>query len=208
MHAMSGRPLARRIDETLEVVGLGGKQRTTGFALSSGMRARLQVARAILHEPEVLILDEPTGAIDPLGAREIIDMVRQVAAATGTAVLLSSHRIEEIEELSERVMVLHHGRVAFGGDLGMLRSTWAEPVFELGFTDGRHTTNATAALCGVGLHAVVENPLKVRASAATAGDVVAALGDLAPLLVSLDQRRMTLLEVLARLLSDAPGPTA
>jgi ABC-2 type transport system ATP-binding protein len=207
MHGMSGRSLEARIDQTLDVVGLGGKHGTTGFALSSGMRARLQIARAILHEPEVLILDEPTGAIDPLGARKIIDMVRKVAAAGGTSVLLSSHRLEEIDELSERVMVLHRGRIAFGGDLGQLRSQWAEPIFDLGFPEPAQAVAAEArliesALAGAAIEILSAHAERLAVLAPHAGDLIAALGPSAIELASVDQRRMTLLEVLARLLGE------
>lgn len=202
MQGMRGARLARRITETLDVVGLADKRDTTGFALSSGMRARLQIARALLHEPRVLILDEPTGAIDPLGAREIIAMVRQVAHERRTAVLLSSHRLEEIEELQERVMVLDRGRVAFQGNLGRLQSTWSKPVFDLGFDDAAHRDTARDRLdsTGFAIHHTPNDELAVAAD--SAGDVIAALGDLAPLLSSLDQRRMTLLEVLERVMDD------
>ncbi len=202
MHGMRGERLRRRITETLEVVGLGDKRQTTGFALSSGMRARLQIARALLHEPRVLILDEPTGAIDPLGAREIIEMVRRVAHERRTAVLLSSHRLEEIEELQERVMVLHHGRVAFQGDLGRLRKTWSRPVFEVAFDPSETAVAARAVLMSAGFDLQYSDNGAFSVLSNTAGSLIEALGPLSGRLRSLDQRRMTLLEVLERVMAE------
>src|SRR3970040_1759721 len=79
LQGISKRHLSERIDETLEKVGLFDARDRVGFALSSGMLARLMLARAILHEPSVLILDEPTGAVDPIGAYELLRLVQNIA---------------------------------------------------------------------------------------------------------------------------------
>ena len=79
------------------MVGLWDARDRAGFALSSGMRARLMLARAILHEPKVLILDEPTGSIDPIGA-QFLKLIIKITVEQETATLVSSHRLEEIED--------------------------------------------------------------------------------------------------------------
>lgn len=109
--------LGPRIDETLEIVGLEYARDRVGFALSSGMLARLMLARAMLHKPPVLILDEPTGAVDPIGAYELLWVIQEVARERGLAVLISSHRLDEVEMLDDRVILLDRGRMVFEGDL-------------------------------------------------------------------------------------------
>ena len=117
---LQGIPEAKlhdRIDETLETVGLYEARDRIGFALSSGMLARLMLARAILHEPTVLILDEPTSAVDPLGAFELISMIQHIATERNLAVLISSHRLDEVEMLNDQVVLLNRGRVVYSGRL-------------------------------------------------------------------------------------------
>lgn len=109
--------LGPRIDDTLEIVGLQYARDRVGYALSSGMLARLMLARAMLHRPPVLILDEPTGAVDPIGAYELLGVIQEIARERGLAVLISSHRLDEVEMLNDRVMLLDRGKVVFEGDL-------------------------------------------------------------------------------------------
>ena len=205
MQGMYGARLRRRVGETLEAVGLQDKVETAGFALSSGMRARLQIARSLLHEPKVLVLDEPTGAIDPLGARDIIEMVRNVARDHGAAVLLSSHRLEEIEELQERVIVLDRGSVVFQGNLGELRAASSDAVFEVGFSSPQRRERSETLLAANNIRYTAGDARSLVVLCPTAGELVTALGAEAGALVSLDQRRMTLLEVLRSILEDPAG---
>lgn len=109
--------LHSRIQETLELVGLDHAKDRIGYALSTGMLARLMLARAILHKPPVLILDEPTGAVDPIGSYELLDVIQKIARDQGLAVLLSSHKLDEVEMLDDRVVLLDKGQVVFQGDL-------------------------------------------------------------------------------------------
>jgi ABC-2 type transport system ATP-binding protein len=142
LQGMSGSAMLRRIRETLEMVGLDHRARSNGFSLSAGMLARLQLARAILHKPEILILDEPTGAVDPVAAHDLIQLIKGIVAETGVAVLISSHRLEEIETLDSRVLLLDEGRVRYDGRLEDLRRLWDRPTFEIDF---RTTASAEAA---------------------------------------------------------------
>ena len=123
--------LKPRIDEVLDLVGLGDARDRTGFALSSGMRARLMLARALVHEPQVLILDEPTGAIDPIGAHDFLELIIKVTADRGTATMISSHRLEEIDTLRDNVLLLDHGRVVMAGSLDRFRSVASQRAFEV-----------------------------------------------------------------------------
>src|SRR5204863_286997 len=102
--------LAARITDVLDAVGLADVRDRVGFALSSGMRARLQLACALLHQPPVLILDEPTGTVDPIGSFELLEQIRQVTVERKLAVLFSTHRVDEIDAIGEIVDLIHRGR--------------------------------------------------------------------------------------------------
>jgi ABC-2 type transport system ATP-binding protein len=108
-----------RAGELLERVGLAHRDKMV-FGYSSGMRARLSIARALLARPPLLVLDEATRALDPLATAEIGRLVRAAAADDGVAVLLSSHRLDEVESVCDRVAVLLDGTVRFDGTVGEL----------------------------------------------------------------------------------------
>ncbi|QIA27476.1 ABC transporter ATP-binding protein [Thermaerobacter sp. PB12/4term] len=116
-----GVPEPRRIDEVLELVGLrqAADRRVREFSL--GMRQRLGIARALLHEPRLLILDEPTNGLDPAGIREVRELIRELAAERRMAVLLSSHILAEVEQVADRVGILHKGRLVEEVSMGELR---------------------------------------------------------------------------------------
>lgn len=99
------------IDAALIAVGLPnvGKQAVSSFSL--GMRQRLAIARAMVHEPELLILDEPVNGLDPMGIREIRELFIGLVQNKGMTILLSSHILSEIEQLAEKVGVIAHGSV-------------------------------------------------------------------------------------------------
>jgi ABC-2 type transport system ATP-binding protein len=122
---------ARRIDELLEVVGLKGRERERVETYSRGMRQRLHIARGLLHDPEVLFLDEPTIGLDPVGARELRETVAALQAS-GKTILLTTHYMLEADELCERVAVINHGRiVADGTPAELKRRASARSVIEI-----------------------------------------------------------------------------
>ncbi|MEX2536870.1 MAG: ATP-binding cassette domain-containing protein [Trueperaceae bacterium] len=108
-----------RIDEVLEFVGMDLASRKRVSAYSQGMRQRLGLARALLWRPKVLILDEPTNGLDPVGIAEVRQMLLAVAKQ-GSTVLISSHILAEIEKLVERVLVIERGNLLYSGSLGGL----------------------------------------------------------------------------------------
>jgi ABC-2 type transport system ATP-binding protein len=136
LQGISEKHLMDRIDETLDQVGLYDARDRVGFALSTGMLARLMLARAILHRPAVLILDEPTGAVDPLGAYELLHIVEKIANDTNIAVLISSHRLDEVEMLNDRVLLLNKGKVVYSGALDAMTTTARRPKIEIVLRDG------------------------------------------------------------------------
>ena len=100
----------RRTDEILEAVGLSEKRNAWGRTLSGGMRRRLMVAKALVHSPPVLVLDEPTAGVDVELRRQLWSHVRVLNQA-GTTVLLTTHYLEEAEELCDRIAIINHGKV-------------------------------------------------------------------------------------------------
>jgi ABC-2 type transport system ATP-binding protein len=110
-----------RIPALLERVGLADRNREPISRFSKGMVQRLGLAQAVINEPDLLILDEPTEGLDLLGRQLLKDIVREYRAA-GKTVILVSHALAEVEELCDRAAVLVQGRVAFEGTLPELRS--------------------------------------------------------------------------------------
>jgi ABC-type multidrug transport system ATPase subunit len=115
------RDRRRRVGEALERVGLAGIDRRPVRAYSLGMRQRLGLAGALLRQPRLLILDEPTNGLDPRGIREIRDLLAELNDE-GTTVFLSSHLLAEIDALCTRVGVMDRGRLVLQDDLNHLRA--------------------------------------------------------------------------------------
>lgn len=99
-----------RVDETLELVGLSDKAGTRIEKLSGGQAQRLSIACALVHDPDVVFLDEPTAALDPQARRNLWDLLRQVNA-DGRTVVLTTHHMDEAETLCERVAIMDHGKI-------------------------------------------------------------------------------------------------
>jgi ABC-2 type transport system ATP-binding protein len=108
----SARAVARAL---LDEVGLAERGRSLIATYSRGMRQRLGIARALVNEPAVVFLDEPTLGLDPAGQRDILARVRALAEERGAAVLLSTHLLDEVEENCSRVLILHRARVVAEG---------------------------------------------------------------------------------------------
>ena len=109
-----------RISHALERVGLAERADERVSSYSLGMRQRLGVARALLADPELLILDEPTNGLDPAGIHEFRGMIRGLVAE-GRTVLLSSHLLDEVEKICDAVAIVDHGRVVMQGSLAELK---------------------------------------------------------------------------------------
>src|SRR5437870_1401619 len=113
-----------RIDEVLDVVELRDRAKDKVGGYSHGMRQRLGIAAALLRQPRLLLLDEPTTGLDPAGMRDMRDLVRRLARE-GITVLLSSHLLAEVEEVCNRVAIIRKGRIVYEGPLQELLGTAA-----------------------------------------------------------------------------------
>jgi ABC-2 type transport system ATP-binding protein len=109
--------LARRALETVDLVPAAGKK-IGGY--SKGMRQRVKLAQAIVHDPDVLILDEPLGGMDPIGRRRTIKLIREWGR-DGRSVIVSSHILHEIEAMTSNILLIHNGRILAEGDVHQIR---------------------------------------------------------------------------------------
>lgn len=125
MSGMETAAIARRTDELLERVKLSQWRDVRVKKFSKGMTQRLGLACALVHDPKVLLLDEPTDGVDPVGRREIRDLLRE-EAKNGVAVLLNSHLLSEIEMTCDRVAVLRKGKTAAEGTVEELTRKTAQ----------------------------------------------------------------------------------
>lgn len=110
LYAMDVELTRKRIPELLELVGLADRGKDLVETYSSGMVQRLHIARALLHNPEILFLDEPTVGIDPVGARELRQTIKDLIALDKT-ILLTTHYMAEAEELCQRIAIIDHGEI-------------------------------------------------------------------------------------------------
>ncbi len=114
-YKLSGERLRNRIDETLETIGLAGRSREPVSGFSGGMKRRLNIAVALLHQPRILIMDEPTVGIDPQSRNHILETVRRLNREQGMTVIYTSHYMEEVEFLCDRVYIMDHGDILANG---------------------------------------------------------------------------------------------
>jgi len=123
-----GKESARAVaDALLAEAGLSERRRSPIDSYSRGMRQRLGIARALVNEPQVVFLDEPTLGLDPAGQRQVLALVRRIAHERGATVLLSTHLLAEVEETCSRVLILNRGRVAAEGTVAEVSRQAAAP---------------------------------------------------------------------------------
>ena len=125
---LGGRALRERVTELLEIVGLteAGDRRISGY--SKGMLQRIGLAQALVHDPRLLILDEPTAGVDPAGSRQIRDLILRLKAR-GKTILLTSHLLEQVQEVCDRVGILARGRLVREGSLDLLTGITGQTEF-------------------------------------------------------------------------------
>jgi ABC-2 type transport system ATP-binding protein len=118
---------AQAANQLIAEVGLWDRRRSRVATYSRGMRQRLGIARALVNEPHVVFLDEPTLGLDPAGQRQVLSLVRGISRERGATVLLSTHLLAEVEEVCSRVLILNRGRVAAAGTVSEVARQAAAP---------------------------------------------------------------------------------
>jgi ABC-2 type transport system ATP-binding protein len=126
-----------KIQEKLDLVGLNDRKDSKFSTFSLGMKQRLAIASALLNDPEILILDEPTNGLDPQGIHQIRDIIRKVASQ-GTTILLASHLLDEVEKVCSHVVVLRKGEILYSGLVDGMSAN--EGFFELQADDNENLT--------------------------------------------------------------------
>lgn len=121
-----------RINEKLEIVGLLNRKDSKFRTFSLGMKQRLAIASALLNDPEILILDEPTNGLDPQGIRQIRDIIKQIASM-GTTILLASHLLDEVEKVCSHVVIIRKGEKLYSGRVDQMNASHG--FFELKASD-------------------------------------------------------------------------
>jgi len=116
-------PTRKQIMEILEFVGLANRWNSKVKTFSHGMKQRLGIAQALLHNPDLIILDEPTTGLDPHGMKEIRDLIVQLAKEKGKTVFLSSHLLYEIEQVANRMIIINNGKKIIEGNVKDLLDT-------------------------------------------------------------------------------------
>src|SRR5581483_1492074 len=139
IHGMAGAPLRSRVDELLELVGLGEAAARIARGYSGGMKRRLDIAIGLVHRPRVLFLDEPTTGLDPEARAAMWIEVERLAEQESLTILLTTHYLEEADRLAERVAIVSRGKVVVEGTPEELKANLRGELVtvELGEVDGR-----------------------------------------------------------------------
>ncbi len=207
---LSGLPHADAIERahsSLEYVGLGDKRYQVIDGYSTGMKQRVKLAQAIVHDPKVLFLDEPTNGLDPEGREEMLALIAELPSRSGCAVVLSSHLLHDVERTCERAILLHQGTVIYSGRIDELRAAGQEDIYEVRVKTGEEIL--ANLLSQRGCHIDRENTLllvKLPANAST--DLIFSCADERKLQVRhLQPRRLSLESAYVRAVHEAGGTT-
>ncbi|WP_042357634.1 daunorubicin resistance protein DrrA family ABC transporter ATP-binding protein [Bacillus rubiinfantis] len=120
LYGLSGKTLHKKVDEVLDIIGLTERAKDKVAAFSGGMKRRVNIGAAIMHQPQMLIMDEPTVGIDPQSRNHILETVKRLNSE-GMTIMYTSHYMEEVEYLCERIGIIDHGEVIACGTLKDLR---------------------------------------------------------------------------------------
>lgn len=131
---MSRVDALERAHEVLNYVKLGDSRYRNMETYSTGMLQRVKLAQAILHDPKLLLFDEPTNGLDPDGRIEILNLIRDIAARPGVSVIVSSHLLPDVQHVCSQVIMIDKGRVVRSGDIETLTSRY-DNHFEIQFRD-------------------------------------------------------------------------
>ncbi len=160
LYGLKGRDLKDRVDAAIGLVGLADRGREKPSAYSGGMKRRLNIAAALVHDPDLLVLDEPTVGVDPQSRNAIFDNL-EALAARGKAIVYTTHYMEEAERLADRIVIIDHGRVvASDTPAALIRALGSTGITTIE-TEGAVDLDALRALPGVTRAEQVDITLKV-----------------------------------------------
>ncbi len=187
--AITGKGDRQELDRLLDTVGLGTRANDKFHTYSLGMKQRLGLAYALLGDPEVLILDEPTNGMDPAGMAEIRDLIRRLGTG-GRTVLLSSHLLHEVEAVCDSVAILSKGKLIAQGDVSELLGTGAQIQFRT--TDDTRAREVLAAVDWINEIKEEEGYLVANAPSERSGELTAALSGAGVYVTEMRPRAKTL----------------
>ncbi len=125
LYGLRGKKLEKRIEEVLDLIGLTDRKKDSIETYSGGMKRRINIGVTLLHEPQILIMDEPTVGIDPQSRNYILDMIRELNRKKNITILYTSHYMEEVEKLCDRVYIMDHGEIIASGTTAELKAILA-----------------------------------------------------------------------------------
>jgi ABC-2 type transport system ATP-binding protein len=202
---LSSREIRVKRPELLETVGLAKWGSAPVKKYSKGMLQRLGLAQAMLHDPELLILDEPTDGVDPVGRSEMRVLLERLKAA-GKTVFLNSHLLQEVELICDRVVILDHGRALKEGRIHELTQQPGTDVTLVVLGDEAELQNSIGSRAVESFLPMGENQFEVTLPVDDQGSIDALVDDLRRRglsLVSLARRRQTLEEAFLRIIQEA-----
>lgn len=200
LYGLRGKELERRIDETLETVGMTRARKRLLRGYSKGMRQRIGLAQALLSDPQILILDEPTTGLDPVARKEMRDLLVQLRSQ-GKSLMISSHELLEVELISDRVGILYEGVLQTIGTINELLTDRDMTVDVTGITE-----QSVKSLADRGIVAddVVDSRARLRVPPSLSlYDALELMKAQQLTVVSVAPRRETLEELFVRVVGDA-----
>jgi len=152
MHLLPHHAAVQRANDALWLVGLGEERFRPVGTMSTGQRQRVKLASAIVHDPELVLLDEPTDGLDPMQRTEMLDLIRRIGTEFGMHIVVSSHHLEEVERICDAVVIVEGGEVVHAGTLADLHRGPEGLVVEV---DGR-ADELASILAGRGFDVTLE----------------------------------------------------
>jgi len=145
---LGGKQVKAKAAELLKLVGVEEARNRKIGGFSGGMKQRLGIAQALIHSPRLVILDEPVSALDPLGRREVLELIRLIKQET--TILFSTHVLHDAEEVSDDVLIMQKGRIAISGSLEQVRKEHQQPLIRVWTEDAtvKHWANGLSAELG------------------------------------------------------------
>ena len=152
-----------RIEEQLELVGLTDRRDQKAGKFSKGMKQRLGLARAMIHDPEIMFLDEPSSGLDPEAQKLMRDIILEMSAKRKITVFLNSHNLDEVQRVCNRIAILQHGTIRAYDSVENMRSKYSMPMMEFTFVDDLAAAGPTRSCSGLmGEHGTFRKGLTIE----------------------------------------------